>query len=802
MAEFMKRGVLAQHGARPTRAGRVVAPRESPRSTVALSFVALLAVAAASTTFGAILDEGLWGPAVVLVSGAAIAAAAVLRRFVHRWAAVWAVAGAVLGGLLALTVLFAADTALFGIVPLPGTATRFAELIAAGELSIAEQSIPAVADDGVRFLMASGVAGLAILIDVTLVHGRRPAFAAIPLLAILAVPIILAPGALPIVSVLATAAAFLLALALHRPAASGGAAAAARAFAVAAGVLVAAVLVPPLLPPVIAGAAPSGTGLAGLVTGVNPVLDLGDDLRRNSPVEALRYTTDADGGLYLTLSHLADFEGQSVQPVIGGVATPNDVVGPPPWLGDEVATSTVRTSIQLQNVRSRWVPLPAAPTEVSGLSGSWVVDPEGVTVSTVEGSFRGGAYDVESLVAEPTPLQLRAATVDAPDLDRYRALPAELAPIIADTAAQVAAGAEGASPYDQALALQRFFTGGDFVYSEDAPVELGYDGTGAEIVAVFLEARAGYCVHYAAAMTIMARTLGIPARIAVGFLPGSRNPDVPSEFVVSTDDLHAWPELHFDDVGWVRFEPTPSRGTVPAYASDSVPAPGEEPAIDPVTGQPIEPSAAPTSSAAPDATDSPDSAVDGNANGVDPLDLIDGGSDGTLDGPSASGSLAQGTDSRLLAALLLAVLVLLLAVPGAWRARRRAVRRRSPDALDRWRELRDTARDLGLSADETSTPRALAASWAGAGVLGGAALPASGRTAVVELERVLAALEARAYAHPSAAVEAPSIDGLLVALRAACPPWRRLLAVVAPASLLDRTPVDERLLTEPLNFTT
>ncbi len=750
-----------------------------------------MAMAAAVTGFSAILDEGQWGPTVLVVATAAIGAAVVVRLFVRRWAPVWAAAGAAVGALLALTVLFAADTALLGIVPLPQTATRFAELIAAGELSIAEQSIPAAADDGIRFLMASGIAGLAIMVDGVLVHGRRPAFTAVPLLAILAVPIVLAPGALPVLSVLATAAAYLLALALHRPAASGGAAAAGRALAVAAGVLVAALLVPPLLPPVVAGAALPGTGLAGLVTGVNPVLELGDDLRRDSPVEALRYTTDADGGLYLTLSHLADFEGQTVQPVVDGSSTAIDRVGPPPWLGDAVATSTVSTSIRLQNIRSRWVPLPAAPVAVSGLPGSWVVDPDGITVSTVEGSFRGGSYEVESLVAEPTPVQLRAATVAAGGLDRYRALPPELEPIVAETAAVVAAAADGPSPYDQALALQRFFTGGDFIYSEEAPVELGYDGTGAEIVAVFLEARAGYCVHYAAAMTLMARTLGIPARIAVGFLPGSRNPDVPSEFIVSTDDLHAWPELHFDGIGWVRFEPTPSRGAVPAYASDDVPAPGEEPVIDPETGEPIEPTAAPTTPADPEASDAP-----GTDEAVDPLDLIDGGSDGTLDGPSAGGAVAGGVDARPIAAALLALLVLLLAVPGVWRAARRARRRRSPDVLDRWRELRDTARDLGLPADESRTPRELAVAWSQTGLRAGSA--SVDPALLAELDRVRAALEARAYAQPGSRVDAPGIERLLRGLRAAATPGRRLLAIVAPVSLLDRTPADERMLAEPL----
>ncbi|MFM2354108.1 MAG: hypothetical protein RLZZ608_1514, partial [Actinomycetota bacterium] len=689
---------------------------------------------------------------------------------------------AVAAGVVALTVLFAADTALLGVVPLPATVERFAFLIGAGELSIAEQTIPAIADDGVRFIMASGVAGLAILTDAVLVHGRRPAFTAVPLLGILSVPVVLAPGWLPIVSVLATAAAYLLVLAVHRPAASGGAAAAGRALGVAAGVLVMALLVPPLLPPVIAGEALPGSGVGGLVAGVNPVLDLGNDLRRNSPVEALRYSTDAEGGLYLTLSHLADFEGQSVQPVLGGSSVAADVVGPPSWLGSEVATERVETSIRLENVRSRWVPLPSAPVEIAGLSGLWVVDPEGVTVSTLEGTFRNGSYQVASLVVAPTPLQLRTATVNAPDLERYRAVPEGLDPVVARTAAQVAASADGPSPYDQALALQRFFTSGDFVYSEEAPVEQGYDGTGAEIVALFLEARAGYCVHYAAAMTLMARTLGIPARIAVGFVPGTASANVPGEFVVTTDDLHAWPELHFDGIGWVRFEPTPSRGAVPDYATDDVPAPGEEPAVDPVTGETLAPT--------PEATSSPDPA-DPTETGpaVDPNDLIDGGSDGSLDGALGSGAGGVSVDARAIAIVALSLLVVLVLLPGLWRARRRAARRRSPDALDHWRELRDTARDLGLPADDTRTPRELAVLWASR----------LGPDEAAALDRVRSALEARAYGtadHPAARDD---LDLALRALRLSSPAWRRVLATIAPISLIDRTPADERLIADALS---
>lgn len=758
---------------------------DAARATWPLSGAALLAVAAALTGFAVLVNEGLWGPSAVAVSAAAITGAAVVRLRVRRWAPLWSAVGGAGAAVLALTVLFAANTALLGVVPLPATLERFAELIAAGEQSIAEQSIPAIADEGIQFLLAAGIAAFALLVDGALVHGRRPAFAAVPLVGMLSVPVVLAPGALPVLSVLATAGAYLLALALHRPASTGGAAAVGRAVAVGAGVLVAALLIPPLLPPVTTGSAVPGTGIAGLVTGVNPVLELGDDLRRDTPVEALRYTTDADGGLYLTLSHLADFAGQTVQPVLDGGVTANDRIGPPAWLGDDVATRTVETSIRLQNVRSRWVPLPSAPVEVTGLDGSWLVNTDGITVGTVEGTFRGGTYAVESLLAEPTPEQLRTASIEQPGLERYRTLPEELAPIVGDTARAVADAAAGPSAYDQALALQRFFTGGDFVYSEEAPV----DGTGADIVAVFLEARAGYCVHYAAAMTLMARTLGIPARIAVGFLPGARNPDVPSEFIVSTDDLHAWPELHFDGVGWVRFEPTPSRGAAPAYAADTVPAPGEEPIVDPETGETLAPTPAPSTGTSADPGENTDPTP--SANPLNPSDRIDGGNDGTLDGPTA-GPLAGGSDARLLAAALLTLLLLTLLTPAVWRVLRRTARRRSRDPLDHWRELRDTARDLGLPADVTRTPRELAAAWSDVWS------PEQGDA----LDAVRAALEARAFAAPqvvgTAGVEPAPVDIVLAALRSSAPPWRRVLAVVAPVSLLDRVRADEVLPAPPL----
>src|SRR5690606_8316283 len=130
-------------------------------------------------------------------------------------------------------------------------------------------------------------------------------------------------------------------------------------------------------------------------------------------------------------------------------------------------------------------------------------------------------------------------------------------PAIAETADEVTA--EATNDYDRLIALQAWFRGPEFAYSLDAPVADGFDGTGADAVAEFLDVREGYCVHFASAFAIMARTLDMPSRIVVGFLPGvNTNETVDGERVgaVSTSMVHAWPEVHFDGIGWVAFEPT------------------------------------------------------------------------------------------------------------------------------------------------------------------------------------------------------------------------------------------------------
>ncbi len=172
-------------------------------------------------------------------------------------------------------------------------------------------------------------------------------------------------------------------------------------------------------------------------------------------------------------------------------------------------------------------------------------------------------------VAPATPsAELLAPYVAVPEQDR--------AVQDAATEAIETAGAAGADDATRAAALAAWFHGNGFVYDESAPGSFdGADGgNGASsaaasegptaTVSAFLTERRGYCIHYAAAFTLMARSLGIPTRIAIGYASQAAGGDADADATdaaartfVSGQDLHAWPEVWIDDVGWVAFEPTP-----------------------------------------------------------------------------------------------------------------------------------------------------------------------------------------------------------------------------------------------------
>jgi transglutaminase-like putative cysteine protease len=217
---------------------------------------------------------------------------------------------------------------------------------------------------------------------------------------------------------------------------------------------------------------------------------------------------------------------------------------------------------------------------------------EGQGVSRVIGGLqRDQHYAVWSYAPRPTPQELvrvpgsypRALTkpgreldlargVTAPPFDAPRrdtrllkALTGRLLPYaqLFERARHVAG--ETRSPYAAAVALEAWFrsTGG-FTYSEQPETAPGLP----PLVGFVMDTKTGYCQHFAGAMAVMLRLLGIPARVAAGFLPGSYHGDF---WQVTDHDAHTWVEVWFRGFGWVPFDPTPGRGHLSgSYSSTSL----------------------------------------------------------------------------------------------------------------------------------------------------------------------------------------------------------------------------------------
>ncbi|GAA0651351.1 transglutaminase family protein [Salarchaeum japonicum] len=209
-----------------------------------------------------------------------------------------------------------------------------------------------------------------------------------------------------------------------------------------------------------------------------------------------------------------------------------------------------RTERVTQEVTARQplgvMPAAATPVRVSGadysVSAFGNPRPDGALDN-------GDSYTVESAVLNPTTTELRTAGTDYPSdvRDRYLQVPESTSDAVRSLTANVTAGAE--TPYATARAVESWLESNK-EYSLSVPTPDG------NLVNQFiLEQNAGYCVYYASAMTVMLRTQGVPARYVVGYTPGQRVSE--DTWVVRGVDSHAWVEVYFPDVGWVRFDPTP-----------------------------------------------------------------------------------------------------------------------------------------------------------------------------------------------------------------------------------------------------
>jgi transglutaminase-like putative cysteine protease len=650
-----------------------------------------------------------WLPRVILIVAVIAATSAALQR-IRVVSAVIPLAMIAMWAFL-VTALYAHTVAPLGFIPGPAALRLLHTTMSSGFTDTVQLSSPVDVTRGLSLLTTAGVGLVAVVVE-TLASGlRRPAVAGLPLLAIFTVSAATLSGGVgwrPFVFAAAGYLALLLAEGRDRIGRWGrpvrairgsvvrGQAATSQLTQVGRRVGFAAISIAVLLPVIIPGLH-SGwfgnhhtNGVGGFSADKNggsatisPIVSIRQELNEPTPTSLFTYTTNGTP-TYLRLLTLDNFDGTVWS--VSSVTSPDDTridKGIPAPAGVTLKpTGTASTNVSITGLRQAYLPTPSTVTAVSA-HGDWRYNPVNPAIYGVNTATPHLNYSVTSAVYQPSASLLNSLPAVDPDasIEPYLELPTNLPAQVRTVADQIIASAHAVTPYQKALALQAWFQAGTY----DITIKTGTDENA---LLTFLNNRRGYCEQFAATMALMARVEGIPARVDVGFTPGTPVGNT-NTYVVTTADAHAWPELYFPDAGWLRFEPTPradGQTTTPAYA--------------PLAAGPVS-----------TASVSPGTATGGG----EPLDITG------LHQPSVKAVHKTGTSipvfSHLHVGWLLIVLIVVIGLaiaPGArWLTRRRRWTSADTEAARAhaaWAELTDDMRDLGLDwRGQTDTPRRAAA---------------------------------------------------------------------------------------------
>lgn len=532
------------------------------------------------------------------------------------------------GGLAAvfsLTLLFFSNTAVLGFIPTGSTYRALLHVWSMANAQMGSQVPPVQTTGVIVFSVTLWAAAVALAVDTLAFTLRAPVFAGIPLAMLLVIASLFKPAGAGMVAVSVTMAGFLLVLAAARRLESASLGGRGRRLAVELAedsavphahsatkptsallqgtVLIAGAVATLMVLPLAVPGFKSGMLMEGNrpswgnpATNIDPMISLGNDLRSNSPGTVLRYYTDDKSPMYLRTSVIGNLEGSKWKPDDGLLRVPVSEVLPvstnPTLLG---VGPEITTRVVTDKYRGVWLPMPGGSTFINGLPGNWMWNADTGTILAGEKTPMDAQDfialsqlpEIDAKFLDSGPTELPDGFFDSVDSE-YTQIPRDFPKSIPAATDKVLAGMQNASPFEKAVALQDYLRSGTFTYSEKTPVEDGYDGSGVQVIDAFLEKKAGYCVHFASTMALMARTLGIPSRIVTGYSPGTAtgnsvpgsNGAVLNEYTVTARNAHAWPELYFQGAGWVAFEPTPGRGVPPAYApalAASNPTQGQDP---------------------------------------------------------------------------------------------------------------------------------------------------------------------------------------------------------------------------------
>jgi transglutaminase-like putative cysteine protease len=470
-----------------------------------------------------------------------------------------------------------------------------------------------------------------------------------------------------------------------------------------------------------------GTGTGGApITTPEPLVQMRQQLLDTSPQTVLTYTTNAKNPRYqylqvYVLNYAAAQQAwnlvlpvpQASVPVGNGQSVADFGVA----AGTPVTKPTTKITLSQGTVgydaKLGVLPLPYAPSKLQIPEGGWQEDNATQMVYASEPELSGLNYTVTSTEVQPEPKQESlAASYPASIKDNYLYFPSGTGGELAKLARQITSGAR--TPYQKATKLQNYFlSSGKFSYSLSVNLPNGIRG----LIEFLYDTHTGYCQQFAFAMAGLARLVGIPSRIAVGYTAGTNAGK--GTWKITTGDAHAWPELYFKGMGWLRFEPTPGgaagqgTATVPQYAAGGAPpAYGTQPTTVPTT---------------------PATGKLGKGASANLFHLHHPGT-GAGGAATPAGRGHSILPWVLLILAIVAALALVAPLTARWLIRRRRLRAAGDAALAHaaWRELRDDLADYGLACRASESPRAAAARIVAALRLDQPAAEAVGRIVTAE----------------------------------------------------------------------
>jgi transglutaminase-like putative cysteine protease len=643
--------------------------------------------------------------------------------------------------LIYLNVAFAARFSVAGVVPTT-TSVRYLWTLAGQGMAERAYAPPVPGNLGVTLLAAGGIGLMAAATDLLAVRLRSPAIAGLPLLALYSVRIttnahqgglgatlVFCLGMIGYLALLAADGRDRLRIwgrlvtvwhsSIEEPAEAAQApdtralAASGRRIGLAAACI--ALAFPLLIPGIRVHDLFASGGGAGPGTGGSPIrlpdplVQMGDQLSQPSALTVLTYQTDAatPAKQYLQV-YVLNYEGDKWTLVPPGNSTQvgSKPLPAAPGVARFVRQTRSKTEVKFSSgvvgysSRLAVLPVPYAPESLQA-PGGWQEDNNTLMVYSTGQTLSGLDYTVTSTQPDPSADVLNATSAPPASItSSYGGFPAGPGKELKKLAEKITRG--DVTPFAKAIALQNWFLSPaqHFTYAVNTRLPSGMKG----LTDFLFHTKTGFCQQFAFAMAALAREVGIPSRIAVGYTAGTEVGHS-GQWKVTTADAHAWPELYITDAGWLRFEPTPGGTGGQGSASPPVYAGYAPPTIAAPTG----PASVPTPH---------------------------GKSGSNLGGPAgahirrpgfATGGASQRSRRSIVGLILLCVavvLVLALVTPmtarGLIRRRRlrllgRASRTSAPGAdLDAelahaaWGELRDNLADFGLASRVSESPRALA----------------------------------------------------------------------------------------------